>query len=179
MKKTLKYNVPVAITALVFVIILSMLIGTLRSVNSISKKVTAKYEVSHLKYGSPQTDTGKLVGYADQIIGIAGAAGVDCGALRSARDAFSGASATPFDLSQEYSVLRSEEAVVYGAASRCELSDSAEKSLVSYHTEFVSTCQRLAKNSYYNNQAKTYNSAIRSFPASLFFGDRKPAAVFE
>ena len=179
MKKTLKYNVPAAIIALVVIIALSIFLGTLRSVNSISKKVTAKYEVTHLKYGSPQTDTGKLVGYADQIIGIAGAAGVDCGALRSARDAFAGACSAPFDLSQAYSVLRSEEAAVYGVASRSELTESAKNSLVSYHTEFISTCQRLAKNTYYNNQAKTFNSAIRSFPASLFFGNRKPAAVFD
>ncbi len=178
MKKTLKYNVPVAIIALVIIIALSLFLGTLRSVNSISRKVTAKYEVSHLKFGSPTADTGKLTGYTNQIIGIADAAGVDCTALREARDAFSVSSGSPFGLMGKYTALCSEEAIVYRQASLSELDEQTKKSLISYHTEFISTCQRLAKNTYYNDQAKTFNSAVRSFPASLFFGNREQAAVF-
>lgn len=181
MKKFFKYNRPVAIVSLVLIIFLSIWLGGLKSVNSLKKNVIKTYSVSGSTYVCAAEDISKYISYAEQLLGIAEANGVESKDFRSSLEELKESKSSPFDSARPYEKNKSAASVVYNTLYAKLYADESGRdtlnSLIGFYHEMVSVTQRLSENSRYNKAAKKFNSASLSFPASLFCGS-DTAVVF-
>jgi len=172
MKNVIKYNRPLAFAALIIIVALSVVLGTFRTLSGFENKVDTLYTST-----KAMSDVSDLYGYAAKIVAGAKAAGLDTTKLDAALEELSKNSTDPRALGDCVNVIFSEASILYS-----DLSYSGEAqdmtSLTAYMAEIESTMMRLKNNKEYNNAAIKYNSAIKSFPASLFALGKKSAVVF-
>ena len=178
MKQFFRYNRAAAAVILAVIVLASLALGVTRSVHRLTDRVIAEYGGGDDEYGSVQADLTKYCQHGRELCAIAEAAGFDTAALSDALAVLE-QSPGPFD-----GAKTGADAVQYAAASvynrmlAAGIDETMMRSAKLYYTEAESDRMRMANNEAYNDLARSYNDAIRSFPASLV-SDGKTADVFD
>ena len=171
MKQFFKYNRAAAAGILAVIVLASLALGVTRSVHRLTDRVIAEY-------GSVQADLTKCCQHGRELCAIASAAGLDTAALSDALTALEAAPG-PFDGAKtDADDVQYAAAAVYNRMLTAEIDETMMKSAKLYYAEVESDRMRMAKNEDYNDLARRYNDAIRSFPASLV-ADGRAADVFD
>ncbi len=166
MKNIIKYNRPLACIVLVAVIVLSLVIGINRTISGYAGKVERLYDSTKVL-----SDLMDLHGYAAKISSVGSIAGVDTTQLEKALKALNDSIYDPTGLGNSVTEVYTQAGMVYASV-------DADTSTIAYMREIDSVMMRLKHNEDYNSAAVKYNSAIKSFPASLFSLGRSSAAIF-
>lgn len=179
MKEFFKHNRGAAFCALAVIIVLSVFLGTLRSVNGLEKKVGKFYSDSTSKYVSVSSDLGKLRSYATDLFAVADAHGCAdkdfSDALRNLSDVIS----SPFGQENAVKDLVTAANTAYRHLAAADGVSDAEMTTAKLNFyDIDASFKRLINNSDYNKAAQKYNSAVNSFPASIIVVGKSDAAVF-
>ncbi len=166
MKSIFKYNRPLAVIALVIVVTLALVVGPIRTLSSYESKLERVYDSS-----KAMSDLMDLHGYATKISSAGSIMGVDTAQLEKSLKALNDSIYDPTGLGNSVTEVYTQAGLVYAAL-------DADTSTVAYMREIDSTMMRLKHNDSYNDAAEKYNSAIKSFPASIFALGKKAAPLF-
>ncbi len=174
-----KYERGAAAAVLAVVIVLSVFLGAVRSLNALKDRTEYLYANGSSGEGVPADDVRKMAGYAVSLCAIAEACGcARSDELRAAVDELNDKASDPFEVAGPYGRLRSASAMVYQAVMASDAAEAQKNSAILYYTEITSTAQRLAKCGEYDRLARNYNSAIRAPLAGIVPGRRTEAVVF-
>ena len=177
--KGLKNSRPFAAICLVAVIVLSVFGGGYRSVKKLEKKAYNAYYTDDAKYGDAEEDVKKLARYGSMLYTLCEACGCAEGELGSTVDAFDKAAGDPYLPAELYHSLFNLCTLSYNVLVNSSVSEQQKTSAKQYVYEMESTMRRLGNNGAYNDAAKKYNAAARSFPISLIVKNADLMIVFD
>ncbi len=172
---TIRHNIPLAVAALVLIVVLALVLGTVRSVSSLAGKAEKLYAKESDTYGSPKKDLTKIVEWSTELNAISVAAG--CGEFTDEIGALRDTLASPVGQGNSALALYTAASSAYARiTAKKDITEDQEKSATLYFYDIQSTMTRLKSNEDYRRAAEKYNAAIRSFPGILL--RRDPAAEY-
>lgn len=172
---TIRHNRPLAIVALAVIVLLSLVLGTLRSAASLGRKTERAYVRESGEYGSAKNDLTKLVELSAELNVISAAAGT--GELTAEIEALRKGLASPVGQGDAALALYTAASAAYGRITGSkDVPEEFRNSATLYFYDIQSTWTRLKGNEDYRRAAEKYNGAIRSFPLSLL--GKTPAAEY-
>lgn len=173
----MQYNRKLASALLVVAVVLSLIFGTVRSINSLSSDVVKSYTNGSKTYGTVKSDMTKLISQAGELLSIYTAViGTDdsSSSLASAISDLNNCIDNPMDKQFSPSVVNLKNyasSIYYKLEITKEIENTQEYiSSVAYYREIQSTLMRIENNKDYMNAVKKYNNAISSFPGTVVAG---------
>ena len=178
--KGLKNSRPFAAICLAVVIVLSVLLGSLRSVRRLEKKAVNAYYTDYASYGEADGDVKKLNRYANMLYSLCEACGCAVENFGATVDAFDKTAGDPYLSEDLYRSLFNLSTLSYNVLINSNRATEQQRtSAKQYLYEIESTMRRLTNNDGYNGAAKKYNAAVGSFPVRLFLKNADLMIVFD
>ena len=178
--KKLMNSRPFAAICLAAVIVLSVLLGGMRSVKRVEKKAYNAYYTDYILYGEASGDMKQMSRYAKLLYAICSACGCADVDYAEAVETFDKSVGEPYLSAELYDSLFHLSSIAYNILQTSEDATEQQKtSAKQYFYEMDSIDKRLSRNNSYNQAAEKYNKAIASFPMSLFMKNSENMIVFD
>ena len=178
--KGLKNSRPFAAFCLAVVILLSVLLGGLRSVKKLEKRAYNAYYTEYEDYGKADEDIRKLNRYAAMLYSLCLSCNCAEEEFALTVDSFDKKAGDPYLSAELYHSLFNLSSLAYNMLINSPYaSDQQKTSAKQYFYEMESTMRRLSNNGGYNDAAKKYNRALQSFPMSLVMKNADLMIVFD